>query len=196
MVCNKTLLNEQYKNENTQFREFLEIKQYNTDFTFEPASVIGRPASDRFGSFTIDVGSFHGVTVNCPVITADGLVGIVSEVAYTHSNVKTILDPSVNVSGLIARSLDTGIVTGDSILADSGLCRINYLIKESSILKSDLVITSGIGGLFPKGLIIGEVSNVTTESSGISLYAEIKPSADIHGAKNVFVIKDFAEKSE
>ncbi|MEG1942469.1 MAG: rod shape-determining protein MreC, partial [Angelakisella sp.] len=83
------------KTENDQFREFLELKERNQDFVFEPAAVVGRSPDERFGSFIIDAGSYHGISPRDPVITPDGLVGIVSEVSYGYSKVSTLLDISV-----------------------------------------------------------------------------------------------------
>ncbi len=184
------------KMENEQFRELLEIKERNSDFIFEPATVVARSPDDRFGSFTIDVGSYQGVTLRCPVITSEGLVGIVSEVGYGYSKVQTILDTAVNVGGVDVHTLDTGIVTGSIPLALEGNCQLSFLAKESAVTPGDTIVTSGTGGLLPKGLVIGEILSVETETSGLSLCAVVKPAADIQGAKQVFVITDFSGKDE
>ncbi len=111
---------ETVKMENEQFRELLEIKERNSDLIFEPATVVGRTPDDWFGSFTIDVGTYHGVSLRCPVITSDGLVGIVSEVGRGYSKVQTILDASVSIGGVDIHTLDTGIITGTIPLAQEG----------------------------------------------------------------------------
>ena len=187
---------ESAKMENEQFRELLEIKERNSDFIFEPATVVSRSPDDRFGSFTIDVGSYQGVTLRCPVITSDGLVGIVSEVGYSYSKVQTILDTAVNIGGVDIHTLDTGIVTGSIPLSLEGNCQLGFLPRESGATPGDIIVTSGTGGLLPKGLVIGEILSVETEASGLSLYAVVKPAADIQGAKQVFVITDFSGKDE
>ena len=182
--------------ENEQFRELLEIKERNSDFLFEPATVVARSPDDRFGSFTIDAGSYEGVTLRCPVITSDGLVGIVSEVGYSYSKVQTILDTAVNIGGVDIHTLDSGIVTGSIPLALEGYCQLGYLPRESGVTPGDTVVTSGTGGLLPKGLVIGEVLSVETDASGLSLTAVVEPAADIQGARQVFVITDFSGKDE
>ena len=182
--------------ENEQFRELLEIKERNSDFLFEPATVVARSPDDRFGSFTIDAGSYEGVTLRCPVITSDGLVGIVSEVGYSYSKVQTILDTAVNIGGVDIHTLDSGIVTGSIPLALEGHCQLGYLPRESGVTPGDTVVTSGTGGLLPKGLVIGEVLSVETDASGLSLTAVVEPAADIQGARQVFVITDFSGKDE
>ena len=190
---------ETVKMENEQFRELLEIKERNSDLIFEPATVVGRTPDDWFGSFTIDVGTYHGVSLRCPVITSEGLVGIVSEVGHGYSKVQTILDASVNIGGVDIQTLDTGyggIISGDMALAQQGRCKMGFLPRESGATLGDTIVTSGTGGLLPRGLIIGEIQRVEMETNGLSLYAVVNPAADIQGAKQVFVITDFGGKDD
>ncbi len=187
---------ETVKMENEQFRELLEIKERNSDLIFEPATVVGRTPDDWFGSFTIDVGTYHGVSLRCPVITSDGLVGIVSEVGRGYSKVQTILDASVNIGGVDIQTLDTGIISGDMALAQQGRCKMGFLPRESGATLGDTIVTSGTGGLLPRGLIIGEIQRVEMETNGLPLYAVVTPAADIQGAKQVFVITDFGGKDD
>ena len=187
---------ETVKMENEQFRELLEIKERNSDLIFEPATVVGRTPDDWFGSFTIDVGTYHGVSLRCPVITSDGLVGIVSEVGRGYSKVQTILDASVSIGGVDIHTLDTGIITGTIPLALEGSCKLGFLPRESGVTPGDTIVTSGTGGLLPRGLIVGEIQSVEMETSGLSLYAVITPAADIQGARQVFVITDFGGKDD
>ncbi len=187
---------ESVKMENEQFRELLEIKERNSDFLFEPATVVGRTPDDWFGSFTIDVGTYHGVSLRCPVITSEGLVGIVSKVGHGYSKVQTILDASVNIGGVDIQTLDTGIISGDMALAQQGRCKMGFLPRESGATLGDTIVTSGTGGLLPRGLIIGEIQRVEMETNGLSLYAVVNPAADIQGAKQVFVITDFGGKDD
>lgn len=184
------------KTENDQFREFLELKERNQDFVFEPASVVGRSPDERFGSFIIDAGSYHGVSPRDPVITPDGLIGIVTEVSYGYSKVSTLLDISIDVGAVDIRTLDTGVITGTIPLAAQNRCKLGFLSRDSGVAVGDTIVTSGIGGLLPKGLIIGAVEKIENESSGLSLYGIINPAADITGAKSVVVIKEFAGKDQ
>lgn len=182
---------EQYRAENQQYRQFLDIKQDNPDFVFESAMVIGRDPSDFFYSFTIDKGSADGISLYDPVITPDGLVGRISEVSISNSKVVTILNPGIDVGAFDTRTRDTGVIAGDLPLAEQGMCKMLYLPRGSSAAAGDIITTSGIGGVFPKGLIIGTIDDVQTEAHGISLYAKIKPTADIPMVQDVFVITSF-----
>ena len=182
--------------ENDQFREFLEIKEHNKDFVFEPATVIGRSPDARFGSFIIDVGSYHGVSLRDPVITPDGIIGIVTSVSYGYSKVSTVLDITVDIGVVDSRTLDTGVVSGNINLAQESLCRLNFLARDSGVAVGDIITTSGASGLLPRGLIVGTVKSIETDVSGLSLYGVIQPHADVYGAKSVSVIKDFTGKEE
>lgn len=196
-LANEKLIDyEQKKRENEQFRSFLGLKETNPDYEFEPATVIGRDSTNRFYSFTIDKGSIHGVEAADPVITADGLVGIVWEVGLTYSHVRTILDISVEAGVYDISTRDSGIITGDISLSSEGLCKLKYLPKESGIANGNLIVTSGIGGVFPKDLPVGTVKSIEVDSSGLSLTAVISPSADIENVTDVLVIKSFNGQSK
>lgn len=181
--------------ENEQLRTFLGLKETNPDYEFEPATVIGRDSNNRFYSFTIDRGSIHGIEEADPVITADGLVGIVWEVGLTYSHVRTILDISVEVGAYDIATRDSGIVTGNITLSSEGLCQLKFLPKESGIANGNLIVTSGIGGVFPKDLPVGRVKSIEIDPSGLSLVATIIPAADIENISNVTILKSFNGQS-
>ncbi len=183
------------KRENEQYRDFLGLKQSNPDYDFEPATVIGRDSTSRFASFTIDKGSLDGIEEADPVITSDGLVGIVWEVGLTYSHVRTILDIAVEVGVYSISTRDSGIVSGDISLSSDGLCLLKYLPKNSGVATGDLVVTSGIGGVFPKNLVVGTIKSVDLDANGLSLTAEIEPTADIINVTDVVVIKYFNGQS-
>ena len=182
---------ETYKAENEQYRQFLDLKKDNPDFVFETGMVIGRDPTDYFYSFTIDKGSVNGIELYDPVITSDGLVGRIAEVSYTDSKVITLLNPGIDVGAFNDRTRDTGVIAGELNLSKDGKCKMSYISRDSSASSGDIITTSGIGGVFPKGLIIGTISDIKTEAHGISLYAEIIPSANIARVRDVFVITSF-----
>ncbi len=196
---NKQLVElESLRQENRRLETMLGIQEEHEELEMVPAGVIGRDYNSRFGSFTIDKGSHHGVEPRDPVISEEGLVGIVSEVGLTHSKVITILDVSLNVGAVDNRVRETGIVSGNMELASQGKCLMNYLDRESGAFAGDLVITSGSDGegLFPEGLVIGTITEVQVESSGLSLYAIIEPAAPIYELRDVYVITDFLGQGE
>jgi rod shape-determining protein MreC len=182
---------DQYKQENAFYKQFLEIKEQHSDYTFQPATVTARDAADASASFSIDVGTKDGVALHDPVITKDGLVGYISQVGTTASTVSTVIDPSLRVGALVSRTREAGVISGDAHLMAEGACRLSYLKANSAVTVGDYVITSGDGGMFPKGLIIGTVADVKKEQSNVSLYGVIKPVVDVQQLTQVMVITHF-----
>ncbi|HPD88583.1 MAG TPA: rod shape-determining protein MreC [Oscillospiraceae bacterium] len=187
---------ESVKRENEQYKDYLGLREENPDYDFETASVIGRDSTGRFGSFTIDKGSSNGIAVADPVITADGLVGLVWEVGPTWARVRTILDSSVEVGAYDIRTRDSGIVSGDILLSEKGMCQMVSLPRDSGASAGDLIVTSGIGGVFPKNLVVGTLSEISLSGSGLSLTASVTPAADIASVTDVLVIKSFRGQGE
>lgn len=182
---------EKMKEQNEQLKEIAGIKEKHSDFDMEPATVIARDPSDAYGSFTINKGSVHGVKKNDPVITSAGLVGQVTSVGLTYAHVTTLLSPDLEISGYEVHTKDSGVVVGDLALSQEGLCQMQHLSKETSIAKGYIICTAGSSGLFPSDLIIGTVQEIKIQNNGISAYAVIKPTVDVHEVTNVAVLKSF-----
>ena len=169
---------EKIKAENEFYKNYLEIKDAHPDFQFESAVIISRDSNDEYGAFTIDTGSVDGIQVHDPVITDAGLVGYVSSVGLTTSKVTTILDPNISVGAIDSRTSDAGIIGGNLTLTSSGKTRMYNIRRTSSVAIGDYVVTSG-SGVFPKGLLIGKISNISQEEFKTSLYAEIEPFVNV-----------------
>lgn len=188
---------ENLKEENEQLRSVIGLKEQFPDYEFSPpCSVISRTTNDPFGSFTIDRGTDDGIAQYDPVITKDGLVGIVTKVSKTYSRVQTILSPEVPVGAYCIRTKDTGVVEGDTELAKKGYCKMIYLSRESTLEVGDIIVSSGNSGLFPIDRIIGTVEEIKPEENGLSLTATIKPVVDVNQVSNVFVITSFKGQGE
>ncbi len=182
-------------NENEFYKNFLGLKEENDDFELQSARVIARDSADAFATLTIDCGSLAGISERDVVITADGLVGYVETVAPTYSTVVTVLNPMINVGAYDRRTDDSGIVTGSIEHAGDGLCLITGLNRYATAVKGDYIVTSGGGGIFPSGLIVGTVSEVKQDETSLTLYASVEPAADILNCRNVMVITSFAGQS-
>lgn len=177
--------------ENASLRSINEISERNDDFKYEMATVISRDATDTFHTFIIDKGTTHGIELYDPVITQDGLVGYVSQVGPVSCKVTTILSSASNVGAIDSRTRDGGVLQGDLELASESTVKLAYLARDCGVTTGDIVVTSGLGGIFPKDLIIGTVLEIKPEAQDISLYAVVEPTADISGCTTVFVITDF-----
>lgn len=183
---------EQLKQQNELYQNALGVKEKNSDFEFVYASVIGRDAADVYTSFTISKGSDEGIAVNDPVICGEGqLVGIVSKVSKTYCVVSTILDPKVSVSAYEVRTRETGYVSNTTIMSETGLIKIAGLSRTTSVTAGGVVCSTGVGGVYPRDLIIGTVKEVKDDDHSIASYLVVEPTIDIKDIEDVLIITNF-----
>lgn len=184
---------DEMKAENDQLQKAWNIKEENPTYEVVNANVIGRDALEKYYSFTIDKGTNSGVKVKDCVIGTSGIVGRVIETGLNYAKVSTILDPSVSVGAIISRTRDSGLVGGDVAYALDKNCTMTLLARDTLASRGDTVVTTGLGGVFPKNLVIGTVQDILPEASGTSMYAVIEPIEDVESIKMVMVITNFAE---
>lgn len=179
--------------ENQRLRSLLGFAERHEDYEMEPVSVISWTASNFSSSFTVSKGSSAGVSLGDPVITENGyVVGQVTSVTASSSVVTTVLDTTSRIGAFIYENGETGVVTGDFELFKDGLVKMSYLGENSNVIIGETVVTSGSGGVYPAGLVIGTVTGISVSSSGLDPYAIVQPSADIQSSAHLFVITDFA----
>lgn len=186
----KTADYEKLKEENDFYKDYLEIKEANPDFSFAAATLISRDTDDIYGSFLINKGKMSGISVYDPVITKSGVVGYISEVGTTTAKVKTVLSPEISIGALDNRTSDSGVVAGNADLALKKLCRISNLSRSCSVAIGDYIVTSG-EGIFPDGLLIGSIESIDSDKYNTSIYADIKPFVDFSNIRDVMVITSF-----
>lgn len=184
------------KEENEKLREYYDLKKENPSYKIQPATVIRRDTNDDFYSFTLDIGSSQGVSVNDPVITENGLVGWVSQVDLGTCKVKTILSPDTKAGAVDKQSGDTGIVSGSTSLCDDNLTGFTKIAENNKIKEGDMIVTSGTGGVYPGNLIIGKVKEIKFNSYDTSRYAVIEPYEDIRTITSAAVITEFDTQGE
>ncbi len=193
-------LNEQYqqlidfekiKTENEQLREALKIKEENEDFDFSPpCNIISRNQNDMNGGFMIDRGSNDGISLYDPVMTANGLVGMVSELGPDYSKVTTVLSEDLNLGVMTFESKVIGIIENDAEHAENGECLMSYISKDSGI-KAGEIVKSSAGVVFPGDILIGTVKEVYEDGNGLSEHAVIEPAVDILTIRSCVVITNF-----
>lgn len=181
---------EQISKENDFYKNYLEIKDQHPDFKFAPATLISRDSSDPYKSFVINKGSADGIAAHDPVITDAGLVGYVGEVGLTTSKVVTILNPDISLGALDNRTNDSGVISGSLETVEKGYTKFKNLSHSCNVAVGDYVITSG-EGIFPKGLLIGTIETISNDKYNTSLFAGVKPFADIDSIRDVMVITEF-----
>lgn len=178
--------------ENERLRALLGLQEKRSDFVFEAATVVSRSASNWESSLTINKGSIQDVAPGDCVIDENGaLVGVVTQVGLNWSAVRTIIDADTELGGLVTRTDSAAIAEGDFALMEEGKLKLTYLPENTQLIAGDLVLTSGLNGTYPSGLVIGAIEELRTEASGMSGYAILSPRVDLPSLKQVFVIKDF-----
>ena len=175
--------------ENNQLRSQLGQPENTRTTTTVSAEVIARSPGDWADTLTLDKGSSSGVNKDDLVTTVDGMLGFVSEVT-------SITDPKMQCGALVTRTRETAIAEGDYNLMTRGALRLSYLREDSKVVVGDTVETSGRGGVFPKGILIGTVESVQPEESGLSYYAVIKPFVSVDSVSSVSIITEYTDTAE
>ena len=158
----------------------------------ESAKVVARTASNWSSTFTISKGENDGVALGDPVITEFGaLTGTVTELGGDWAVVSTVIDASTSIGSIASESGATGMIIGDAADMQKGLTKLTYLPSDSQIFAGDTVLTSGVGGSYPEGLVIGTISSVQTEAGGQVEYGLVKPYCDLNALVQVFVVKSY-----
>lgn len=180
--------------ENQRFRKLLGLQKERPDLTedLEIAAVTEHTVTNWTASLTINKGTGNGLEINDCVIDETGaLVGIISEVGSNWATVLTIVDTDSSLGAQVFRTGELGLAQGSFSLMNEDRLRLNYLPTGCDLLSGDLVVTSGLGGFYPSGLVIGLVENVQLDDSGTASYAIVSPTVDFDALKQVFVIRSF-----
>jgi len=167
-----------------RLKKLLELKE---SFSYEmiPSLVISREPGNWFKSIIINKGKADGIEENMAVATYQGLVGRVISVSSHNSKVLLILDQRSAVGGMVQRSRDIGVIKG----TESNYCYMEYLSQDADVKINDIIITSGFGSVFPKGIRIGRVVVVKKEKHNLFQEVIIKPEVDFTKLEEVFVVK-------
>jgi rod shape-determining protein MreC len=175
--------------ENLRLRQQLGLPRLRTDWNLKVGNVVARDPANWWRSLKIDLGARDGLVTNAPVLTAEGLVGRISEVGFAQSQVVLLGDPDCRVAVMVEETREHGVIAPESAgPLDDSLVDIAFLLSRSSQLKAgQRIVTSGDGGIFPKGIPVGHV--VDTRSVGYGLYTEAraKLAVSIGTLEEVFV---------
>jgi len=167
---------------NVRLNQLLDLAQ-NFDEPVLTANVIGRDPALWFKTMTIDKGISAGVQKGMPVVTVEGVVGQVINVSPRYAKILLATDPNSAVDAIVQSSRALGIIKGDG----QGY-RLDYVLKDSIVNKDDLVVTSGMSGVFPKGLLIGKVVDVGKDRRGMFHTITVRPAVDFRELEYVTVI--------
>ena len=184
--------NQQATEENVKLRELLNLSQKHTDFKFESAKVVSWNASNWASTFTISKGADSGLEVGDAVVTEYGvLVGTVAELGSNWAIVDTVVDIGTKIGVLVGAEETSAMLMGDYTLMNSRYMKLSFVAESGQVITGDIVVTSGAGGAYPQGLIIGTVSSVHTEAAGQIEYAVVEPFTDLNALTQIFVVKEY-----
>jgi len=178
--------------ENSRLRKLLELREKHTDYVLESCKVVLWTTSNWSSSFTISKGASSGIEMGDPVITEYGaVVGQITELGTNWATVSTLIDVDMSVGAFVGATGNSGMVVGEFSFMRDKTAKLTYLADGAQIFVGDDVLTSGSGGAFPAGLMIGTLTAVQTEAGGQIEYGIVQPQANLDSLVQVFVIKDF-----
>lgn len=173
------------KDENDRLRKIIGLKE-KEDYQGIPAYVIGKPMSNWRSTVIVDRGLKDGVKRNMPAVVGGGLVGQVTEVSGSAAKVVLLNDIQSGVSVQVKRTGEVGVVKGQ---LKSQRLTLQYISRDSTIKKGDVVVTSGLGGIFPKGVYVGKVVSITQSSYSLYKVVEVAALFDLANLEEVFIIR-------
>ncbi|MBU1043800.1 MAG: rod shape-determining protein MreC [Candidatus Omnitrophica bacterium] len=176
--------------ENQRLRKILELRQ-DTPNKFIVSRVIGKEPNNWLNSLIIDKGSLQGISINQPVMNFSGLIGKIIEVNPKSAKVLLISDVNSRVVVLVQSTRDEGMLEG----IGKGLCRLKYLSVDSELKLGDVVVSAGLGGVYPKGLVVGKIESIKIERGGIYKSCIVKPLSSLTGLEEVLCIESDSNQS-
>jgi len=170
-------------------KENLRLKRLLTFTDEQPynkimAQVVGWDSANEFKVIRLNKGTKHGIRTMAPVVTDHGLVGYVYRATENYSDVLTILDQNNRVDIVVERTRTHGIVEG----VFNFKCALKYITRNEPVEVGDKLITAGVGGIYPKGLKVGMITDITKENFGMTLSIEVVPSVDFDKLEEVLVL--------
>ena len=184
----KVLNHDEVVAENIRLRQMLNYKSSHPEFTMTLAGIITKDFGTWSNTFTIDRGENDGIQPNMAIVVPSGVVGFVTDVYPNSARVQTILDPRSAIGVIVQRpeSRLAGVVKGDGNHPNEPMM-VN-IARDGDVLVGDKLITSGYGGIYPKGLLVGNVLTITNDTEGFVKNAAIQPSVDFNRLEEVFII--------
>lgn len=173
--------------------ELVKMTEKYPEYTMVGVNIIAKDPGNWYDNFIIDKGRKDGLNANMVVIGAGGLVGRVIESGYNYSKVRTLVDDTFSVSAKSARTDDIGVVKGDMKLKEEGLCKMERIDIRADIIVGDEIVTSSLGNIYPPGIIIGVVKEISTNADALTKSAVIEPLVDFKHLGTLLVITETFE---
>ncbi len=177
---------EMVKSENTTLREYLNLSEQYGNYETKAADIISKDFGNYSNVFVINIGQKDGIKPNMTVISDKGLVGYVISTSDNTSKVQTIIDTASTVSATLSSSRDNLICKGT--LENKGLLKASNIPTTATLIQGDKIETSGMGGIYKKGILIGTIKKIENAKNTVDRYAIIEPAVDFNKVETVLVI--------
>lgn len=174
---------EEIRKENLRLKQLL---NYSDELVHHKvlAQVVGWDSANEFKVIRVNKGTRHGIRVMSPAITDQGLVGYVYRATPNYADILTVLDQNNRVDVLVERTRTHGIVEG----VFNFKCALKYVMRNEPVEVGDKLLTAGVGGIYPKGIKVGMVTDIAKENFGMTLNVEVVPSVDFDKLEEVLVL--------
>ena len=184
--------------ENAYLTQFLELKENHADYRFLKCEVVSVQDTGYTRTLTLNAGENEGAAVGYPVITAQGVVGRITETGTNWSRVMPLTELSSSVGVYAERTEEEAVAVGDYACRTEGNLLLSYLAENSGIAVGDRVRTSGVGGSFPRGLLVGTVTEVLWDPATLTRTAVLSPAASPleSDLRDVMILTNFAVYEE
>lgn len=189
----KLLQYSELEKENQRLRELLNVKDEIGDYPYVTARVIAQSPGNWLDEFIVNVGMEDGVEKDMIVLTEDGILGKVTSVGETYSRVITLMNSSGGIACMVERSRETGAVKLDNNENGESRLTIDYMSDEADVVPGDKIITSGMGGVYPKGLVIGTVAEVSTSENSEKIIV-VNSGVDFEHIEEVVIITELFDE--
>lgn len=186
---NKLIEYNRMKDENTRLREMFDYSEANANYDYIGCNIVGYSGGNISDGYIIDKGAKDGIEKDMVIITAVGLVGKVTKVENNYSIVQTILNKNIAVAAMVESTNETtGVLQGITDSKNKNLAKLSNIPIDSEIKEGDIILTSGLGGMYPQEIRIGEVVSVEVDSVGVMKNAVVKPFVDFNKLEELFVV--------
>lgn len=187
---------EELQRENARYKALLQLSESHEDYSYVSSYIISWDPSDYKSAFTIGTGTNNGLEEGMCAITENGqVVGLITEVGWNWATITTIMDSSLEISASISSSGYNGVVQGTFLPDGSSVLRMNYLLTDAVLKNRDQVVTAG-STLYPRGLLLGYITNASLDETGVAKYATLDPSCDFDALEQVFIITNYGEGAQ
>lgn len=184
----------EHSEENQRLKELLGLQEKRPDLTSDIvlADVTEHAVTNWAATLTISQGTADGLEVgDCVMDETGAIVGTISQVGLNWATIVTLVDTETSLGAQVFRTGDLGVAQGNFSLMGENRLRLDYLPADCDLLGGDLVVTSGLGGFYPAGLVIGSVEELQMDDSGASAYAILAPAVDFSELQQVVVLRSF-----